>query len=149
MTRRLVLAIAAVLVGAGVAAAVIATRHGDGGRPRAASAEGPNAVPVENRIRLSRAESLRLVDWARRFRVCMAGRGVALAEPVAHPREIDLALERPAAAGALAGKVVACGDRLGEPPRDSSLQVRPGKLVLYLPRQCLLDAKVAKAETTS
>jgi hypothetical protein len=104
---------------------------------------------VDNRIRLGRAESLRLVGWARRFRACMGKQGIELGEPVAHPKQIDLALERPAAASGLASKVVVCGDGLGEPPRDSSLQLRPGKLVLYLPRRCLLDPKVATAATTS
>ena len=101
------------------------------------------ASPVGNQIRLSRAESVRLVDWARRFRGCMKGRGVALAQPVAHAKEIDLVIRRGPAGLGLARLVVACGDALGEPPRNSSLQVRPGRLVLYLPRQCLLDKKVA------
>ena len=79
----------------------------------------------------------------------MARQGVELGEPVARPKQIDLALERRAATSGLASKVVACGDALGEPPRDSSLQLRPGKLVLYLPRRCLLDPKVATAGTTS
>ena len=146
--RPLLAAVAAVLVGAGVAAAVIATRDGGDGRPPAPAPAG-KATPVSNQIRLGRAESLRLVTWADLFRACMAHRGVALAEPVVHPREIDLALERRAADEALATKVVACGDALGEPPRDSSLQLRPGKLVLYLPRRCLLDAKVARAASGS
>jgi hypothetical protein len=154
--RRAVLAAAAAALvggGAGLAAAVIAG-GGDGGdapaRPAAApAAPVAKATPVSNQIRLGRAESLRLLAWADLFRECMGRRGVQLAEPVAHPKEIDLALGRPVAAEGLAAKVVACGDALGEPPRDSSLQLRPGKLVLYLPRRCLLDPKVAKAAATS
>jgi hypothetical protein len=148
MSRRFALALAAAaLLGAG--AAVLASALKDDGRPAPAPPPAGKATPVDNQIRLGRAESLRLVGWARRFRACMARQGVELGEPVAHPKEIDLALERPAASSGLASKVVACGDALGEPPRDSSLQLRPGKLVLYLPRRCLLDPKVATAGTAS
>ena len=102
-----------------------------------------DAIPVGNQIRLSHAESVRLVGWAARFRACMARRGVVLARPVVHEKEIDLAVARaPAGRAALARSVFACGDALGEPPRRSSLQLRPGRLVLYLPRRCLLDKKV-------
>ena len=38
-----------------------------------------------------------------------------------------------------------CGERAGDPPHESSLQYRPGKILLYLPKQCLLDKKVAAA----
>jgi hypothetical protein len=39
-----------------------------------------------------------------------------------------------------------CGEELGDPPTSSSLQVRPSddRIVLYLPKQCLLDPKVAR-----
>jgi hypothetical protein len=148
MSRRFLLALAAAaLLGAGAAALASAWKDDGGSAPSPPPA--PRARLASNQIRLSRAESLRLVGWARRFRACMARRGVELAVPVAHPKQIDLALERPAAGDGLAGKVVACGDALGEPPRRSSLQLRPGKLVLYLPRRCLLDPKVAKAGTAS
>jgi hypothetical protein len=39
--------------------------------------------------------------------------------------------------------MTACGDKQGGPPQKSSLQYRTGEIVLYLPKQCLLDAKVA------
>jgi hypothetical protein len=156
MTRRAALALVAAALLGGGAAAVVAAVHDGGGapaRPAAApSAPGAKAAkptPVDNRIQLSQAESLRLVGWARRFRTCMERRGVALGEPVAHPKEIDLAVEQGPAGAALARKTFACGDELGEPPHRSSLQLRPGKLVLYLPRQCLLDPKVTRAGTSS
>jgi hypothetical protein len=79
----------------------------------------------------------------------MGRRGVVLGAPVAHAKEIDLALVQAPARPALLREVVACGDGLGEPPRRSSLQLRPGKLVLYLPKQCLLDKTVVSGTTTS
>ena len=134
-------------MGLGAAAAVLATRHHARPAPRQSSAA--KATPIDNRFRLSRAESQRLVDWAERFRSCMTGRGVVLGAPVAHPKQIDLALVRAPGQPTLLREVAACGDGLGEPPRRSSLQLRPVKLVLYLPKQCLLDKTVVSGTTTS
>jgi hypothetical protein len=148
VTRRTALLFAAAAaIGVGVAAAVIATR--DDTRPAPRQASPAKATPVDNRFRLSRAESERLVDWAARFRSCMARRGVVLGAPVAHPKQIDLAIVRAPAGRALERSVFTCGDALGEPPRRSSLQLRPGKLVLYLPRRCLLDKRVVAGGTAS
>jgi hypothetical protein len=148
VTRRTALLFAAAAaLGLGVAAAVIATR--DDARPTPRQASTAKVTPIDNRFRLSRAESLRLVDWAARFRSCMARRGVVLGAPVAHPKEIDLALVRAPKPPVLLKEVPICGDALGEPPRRSSLQLRPGKLVLYLPKQCLLDKRVVSPTTPS
>jgi hypothetical protein len=138
-------------MGLGGAAAVLATRH-DGPAPKQAAprqASTAKATPVDNRFRLSRAESLRLVDWAARFRSCMGRRGVVLGPPVAHAKEIDLAFVRVPGQPVLLREVAVCGDGLGEPPRRSSLQLRPGKLVLYLPKQCLVDKTVINGTKTS
>ena len=152
MTRRTALLFAAAAaIGVGAAAAVIATRDGARPAPRQASpakAAPAKATPVDNRFRLSRAESERLVAWANRFRSCMARRGVVLAAPVAHPKQIDLRIVRAPARPALMRSVPACGDALGEPPRRSSLQLRPGKLVLYLPKRCLLDKRVVSGQAS-
>ena len=150
MTRRtaLLLFAAAAAIGVGAAAAVIATR--DEARParQRTSAAPAKATPIDNRFRLSRAESERLVDWAARFRSCMVRRGVVLSAPVAHPKQIDLRIVRAPARPALMRSVPACGDALGEPPRRSSLQLRPGKLVLYLPKRCLLDKRVVSGQAS-
>ena len=148
MTRRTALFLAAAAaLGLGAAAAVIAAR--DDARPAPRQASTAKATPIDNRFRLSRAESLRLVDWAARFRSCMGRHGVVLGAPVAHPKQIDLAIVRAPAQPTLLREVPVCGDGLGGPPRRSSLQLRPGKLVLYLPKQCLLDKTVVNPTTTS
>jgi hypothetical protein len=148
VTRRTALLFAAAAaLGVGVAAALLATR--DSGSPAPRRAATAKATPIDNRFRLSRAESLRLVDWAERFRSCMARRGVVLGAPVAHTKQIDLALVRAPKQPTLLRDVPACGDALGGPPRRSSLQLRPGKLVLYLPKQCLLDKTVVNPTRTS
>lgn len=97
---------------------------------------------VDNRIQLSHEESLGLVNWAKRLRACLGRRGIDVGEPVAHAKQIDLQLHSEGSPAELSPTITGCGDSLGEPPRRSSLQFRPGKLVLYLPRQCLLDPKV-------
>ena len=130
---------------------MIATRDGARPAPRQASpakAAPAKATPVDNRFRLSRAESERLVAWANRFRSCMARRGVVLAAPVAHPKQIDLRIVRGPAMPALMRSVPICGDALGEPPRKSSLQLRGRKYVLYLPKQCILDKRVVRGTTS-
>ena len=140
---------AAAAIGIGVAAGVILSRHDTSAPVQRRAAGAAKATPVGNQIRLSHAESVRLVDWAARFRRCMGDRGVVLARPVAHAKEIDLVITRGPTGTTLRRSVFACGDALGEPPRSSSLQLRPGKLVLYLPRQCLLDKKVVNGGRTS
>jgi hypothetical protein len=152
VTRRTALLFAAAAaLGLGAAAAVVATRDDARPAPRQASrqASTAKATPIDNRFRLSHAESLRLVGWAERFRSCMGGRGIVLGAPVAHPKQIDLAYVRVPGQATLLREVATCGDGLGEPPRRSSLQLRPGKLVLYLPKQCLLDKRVVNGTTTS
>jgi hypothetical protein len=144
VTRRTALLFAAAAaIGVGAAAALIATRQDAPAHPVVSTTKA-NATLADNQIRLSHAESVRLVDWAARFRSCMAHRGVVLAAPVAHEKEIDLAIVRAPGQAALMRSVPTCGDALGEPPRRSSLQLRPGKLILYLPRRCLLDKRVAR-----
>jgi hypothetical protein len=144
--RRALLFAAAAAIGVGGAAALIAIRKDAPARPAAPAPATATAKPTlaSNQIRLSHAESVRLVEWATRFRACMARRGIALAAPVAHEKEIDLAIVRAPPHAVLMRTVPICGDALGEPPRNSSLQLRAGRLVLYLPRRCLLDKKVAR-----
>ena len=155
MTRRTALLFAvAALAGVGVAAAVIAGRGGGGSgrvaKPTStAAAPAATATPVSNQIRLSRAESVRLVGWADRLRACVSRRGVVLGAPVPHETEIDLAIRRGPTGVVLLQRVAACGDALGEPPRKSSLQLRGRKYVLYLPKRCLLDKKVVRGGTSS
>jgi hypothetical protein len=123
---------------AGVAGAIAVMRT----TPEAANTGPPSPREIDNQIVLSHRESLRLVSWARALRGCLAQNGVDVGRPAAHAKQIDLPLRSKRNAAELAPTVTACGDRLQRPPLASSLQIRPGKLVLYLPKQCLLDPKV-------
>ena len=110
----------------------------------APTATTPSIVQAEdNQIRLSAAESARLVTWAETFRSCMLGEGIALGALEKSETQIRMALPASVDVDGLLGKTPICGDRQGGPPHRSSLQYRPGEIVLYLPKQCLLDKKVA------
>jgi hypothetical protein len=124
----------------GTAVALAFARWSESDSENDARASRPQQV--DNRIQLSHGESLRLVSWAKELRACLDRRGIQVGEPVAYAKQIDLKLHTKGSPEELSPTITGCGDRLGEPPRRSSLQFRPGKLVLYLPRQCLLDPKV-------
>jgi hypothetical protein len=96
-----------------------------------------------NQIRLTAAESARLVAWAETFRSCMLAEGISLGGLEKSETQIRMALPGSVDVDNLLAKTATCGDRQGGPPHRSSLQYRPGEIVLYLPKQCLLDKKVA------
>src|SRR5207248_9568040 len=94
---------------------------------------------------LTPKQSTRLLRFASAFRSCMAGRGIDFVAPEPHPTKIVLRVATKPNPDALGVSTVACGDRLGGPPPNSSLQTqnwRSGVIVLYLPKQCLLDPTV-------
>jgi hypothetical protein len=112
-----------------------------GSRPPAPTAE--TTAADGNQIRLSAAESSRLVSWATTFRSCMIAKGMELGPLEKSETQIRMALPAGVDVDDLLAKTGNCGDRQGGPPHRSSLQYRPGEIVLYLPKQCLLDKKVA------
>jgi hypothetical protein len=57
--------------------------------------------------------------------------------------EIRMALQESVDVQNLLADTETCGEAQGGPPHRSSLQYRPGEIVLYLPKRCLLDKKVA------
>lgn len=97
----------------------------------------------DNQIRLTAAESTRLVDWAETFRSCMLTKGNALGPLEKSETQIRMALAESIDVERLLADTESCGEAQGGPPHRSSLQYRPGEIVLYLPKRCLLDKKVA------
>jgi hypothetical protein len=130
----------AVAGSAAAAGLVVACGGGAGGPPMS---PGTTAItpPTGNMRVLSAADTHRLLQFAERLRTCVESRGVKVGAPVAARTRITMRFVSAGQRRAL-GTVTRCGDSLGEPPQDSSLQVQPAQLVLYLPRQCLLDPKV-------
>jgi hypothetical protein len=148
------------LVVAVVAIGLAAVAGGCGTKTKANQASPPNQdsppaaslspkVPNEgasfrsNQRHLSRAQSLRLVAWASTFRTCMVEEGVELGPLVKDEKQIAMKLPAGANVHALPRLMVVCGEEQGGPPRRASLQYQPGEVVLYLPKQCLLDKRVA------
>jgi hypothetical protein len=97
----------------------------------------------DNQIRLTAAESSRLVAWAETFRACMLGKGVSLGQLEKTVTQIRMALPASVDVQSLLADTETCGEAQGGPPHRSSLRYRPGEIVLYLPKRCLLDKKVA------
>jgi hypothetical protein len=118
-----------------------------GGGVRATATTAP-ATPKEapadssNERQLTRAQSLRLVSWAQTFRTCMVSRGASLGPLETSTTHIKMGLPASVAAEDVLDEMGVCGERQGGPPHRSSLQYRPGEIILYLPKQCLLDPKV-------
>ena len=105
------------------------------------------AVAANYRV-LSPRQSRRLLTFAERLSACLHEHGVAVGAPRASRTRIELALPKAAQRGEVLTEEAACGDALGGPPPGASLQLRPqvNALLLYLPKYCLLDPKVASGE---
>ena len=131
----------------GLAAVVCVLASGCGGSihtpsagPPASNEAGP---PTSNERVLTREQSQRLVDWTASLRFCLLKDGFAVGKPRATNREIELPVSG-SAQHQLVQATFRCGDSLGGPPASSSVQTFPTKVVMYLPKQCLLDSKVAR-----
>jgi hypothetical protein len=103
----------------------------------------------ENQRVLTPAESRRLVRWLTRLRACLEAQGVEVGELLATRKQLTLPVDRELALRTLLRRGIACGERLGDPPPGSSLQAFRGRLILYLPRACILDSKVAAGVGTA
>jgi hypothetical protein len=114
-----------------------------------ASSKAAAKSSAGNERTLSAGESARLIAWLRRFRSCLHERGVETEPVMVTRRELSLRTREHFLARTLVGRSLPCGEALGDPPTNSSLQVRPSddRIVLYLPKQCLLDPKVARRAT--
>jgi hypothetical protein len=107
-------------------------------------AAGP---PASNQTVLTKRESQRLVDWSSALRTCLMRRGFDIGRPEVTRRQITLTLHGAGSDHAVALATIRCGDSLGGPPADSSLQSFPGRIVLYVPKQCLIDKDVVRRAT--
>ena len=101
-----------------------------------------------NYVILSHAKSEQLVRFAGAFSRCLAKHGQPVGAPHATKMKITMAISRGTDRSRLNRIGVTCATALGGPPRGASLQTmqRFGNthaVVLYVPRQCLLDPNVA------
>jgi hypothetical protein len=130
-------ALAAFVAIAGVAAGC------GGSAPSAAPDASYQRLIAANYKTLTRRQSQRLLDYAEAMHTCLRKR-IAIGSPQASPTRIAMALGDPVPAPAAVARLgVRCAARVGEPPAGSSLQVRGNEVLIYLPRRCILDRKVA------
>ena len=101
-------------------------------------------LAAANYRELTPQRSRRLFRYARDMRACMAKR-IAIGPPRPSRTRIVMAVREATAPVAVARLEIGCAASVGDPPPQSSLQARPGQVVLYLPKYCILDRKVAAA----
>jgi hypothetical protein len=95
---------------------------------------------------LTPSKSKLLVRFARRVYRCVAACDAGVFAPVASPTRITMRAPH-RSARALLHLLVACDHAVGAPPAKATLQARPGQILVYLPKWCLLDRKVLPVPT--
>ena len=106
----------------------------------AAAASGP---PASNQLVLTHRQSVRLVSYATAMRTCLVRSGVVVARPHVTRKLISLAVSGAGSVREVVTAGLACAKRVGDPPAYASLQTFADRIVLYSPKQCLIDKKVA------
>jgi hypothetical protein len=112
---------------------------------RAAPTTASPTGGTSNERTLTHAQSTHLVQWATTFRGCMGSRGWNLGELSKTPTHLAMAVPASIDVAPMMADMVRCGDAQGGPPTKSSLQYRAQTILLYLPKQCLLDPKVVSS----
>src|SRR3954468_7646090 len=103
---------------------------------QAAAATGP---PASNERVLTRKQSERLVSYATALRSCLVRSGVDVAPLHATRRLISLPVRDARTTREVMAAGLACAGRIGDPPGYASLQTFAERIVLYAPKQCLID----------
>lgn len=109
--------------------------------PPAGGAASSDAASSNERT-LTHAQSVHLVRWATTYRSCMGDHGWALGALTKTPTRLSMTVPKGAKIPTLLDESLTCAEAQGGPPAKSSLQYRAGNILLYLPKQCLLDPKV-------
>ena len=149
MRTKTTLAVAiAVVLAAGATAAGLLASHGGGTQSRAAATR-PQArkktyaeLVAANYKILKPAQTKRLLEYADAAYACLS-KQIDIGRPQPSPTKIVMTLPAGAKAGAVARLGVRCSTTIGDPPRDSSFQIRGHAVILYLPKYCILDRKTA------
>jgi hypothetical protein len=153
MLRRkpLVLAAVAVALAAAGAGVVLKTHGGStgavptrGGKPgKAAQASGQKTyarlVAANYRI-LTPQRSRRLLRYADAAFSCMS-EDLELSKPRASATRIVMTLPAGTKPSAVMRSMGRCATKIGDPPADSSFQLRGHAVLVYLPKWCILDRK--------
>jgi len=93
---------------------------------------------AHNYIVLSASESHKLVSYARSEYRCLVAHGTNVSRPLASRTRITM--QAPGLpARELMNAMQGCDGQVGPPPARAALQARDGLVLVYLPKQCLLD----------
>jgi len=107
--------------------------------PASTGTSDTSAGPGSNERRLTRAQSIELVDWATTFRRCMASEGTRLGALTKTETHLSMSVPASLTSAEVVSTAGKCGEEQGGPPQRSSLVYRKRQILLYLPKQCLLD----------
>lgn len=153
MLRRyafVVLAIA-VLLAVAIGIAALAMNHGGkADAPQAQKTRKPEQgaakktyaqLTAANYKILKPKQTTRLLRYADAAFSCMS-KHLDLGRPRPLQTKIVMALPPGATPRAVAELSASCATTIGDPPSDSSFQIRGHSVILYLPKYCILDKKV-------
>jgi hypothetical protein len=132
--RRLVLLLVAGLLASAALAAVYALRSA----PARMEAPSLEALAAKNYRTLTKSESHTLVRYAAAVHRCVAAEATGIASPVASATRIVMKAPN-RSAHELMELLTTCDGTVGPPPAKASLQARDGLILVYVPKQCLLD----------
>jgi hypothetical protein len=148
---RLGVALALVLTVAGVVG-YVAARHGADKQERSHEA-APAIAAKQSEAQLAGAnykvltpgKTRRLLRYADAAYACLS-KELDIGKPRSLQTKIVIALPAGVTPAAVAQLSLKCAATIGDPPKDSSFQVRGEAVILYLPKYCLLDPKVDRAK---
>lgn len=153
MPRRHAFVVGAIAVALAVAAGVAAPAMHHGGKAdarkvqttrkteRATTKKTYAQLTAANYKILKPKQTTRLLGYAAAAHSCMSKR-LDLGKPRPLRTKIVMALPPGAAPRAVAELSASCAMTIGDPPSNSSFQVRGHAVILYLPKYCILDKKV-------
>jgi hypothetical protein len=110
----------------------------------AAPAVAAGGPPASNQQVLTRKQSEHLVSYATALRTCLVESGTDVARLHATRKLLTLPVRGAGTTREVMSAGLACAARIGDPPRHASLQTFADRIVLYSPKQCLLDGKVVQ-----
>src|SRR5712691_2267971 len=102
------------------------------------------APPSSNERILTARQSQRLVDYATALGTCLRRSSIPVSSPHVTQKLITLVVQRRSSQREVVQAGLRCGARIGDPPLESSLQGFAKRVVLYVPKQCLIDPHVAR-----
>src|SRR5215210_1085365 len=157
MPRRHALAVLAAVALAVAGVAAVAMHHGEPAARKAQRSAKLDPAAKKTYAQLAAAnykilkptQTTRLLRYADAAYSCMSKR-LRLGRPRPLATRIVMTLPPGATPRAVAELSTSCAMSIGDPPSDSSFQVRGHAVILYLPKYCILDKKVvARARPAS